>query len=173
MLDWTRTVVLLATLAVAVYQDVRWRKITNRLILVAAGTTVLVALMQDGINGLGDALLGGILGFLCFIPLYLLQVMGAGDVKLMAVVGMLVGPDQILPAVLAVLVAGGVFALVVAIHQHRLGQLRKNLQDMASGLLLRLTGLENLASVRRQQLTVAQMPYAVAIATGTLFWVFG
>jgi prepilin peptidase CpaA len=45
---------------------------------------------------------------------------GAGDVKLFAALGALVGPTHIAVAFVYTAIAGGVLALVVAIHRRRL-----------------------------------------------------
>ena len=171
ILDWMRTTVLLITLAIAVRQDLRSRRIPNELIVPAAMAALFLAMMLDGGIGLWQTLFGGLLGFLCFLPLYLLRVMGAGDVKLMTVVGMLVGPGRIIPVLLAVFVAGGVLALGVALREHAVGRLLGNLRGMGWKILLRLAGHAESADEKPRQ-SVGQMPYAVAIAAGTLFWVF-
>ena len=54
------------------------------------------------------------------LPGYLLGATGAGDVKLMAAVGALLGPDGILWAFLYTTIAGGAIALVIAAWRGRL-----------------------------------------------------
>ena len=58
------------------------------------------------------ALLGLLVGLLLMMPGHVIGATGAGDVKLMAAVGAVVGPDVIFRAFLYSAVAGGVLAIV-------------------------------------------------------------
>jgi len=79
-------------LAVAVVDDIVYRKFHNFLFIVfTLMATVAVALY--GQISLFDGLLGFAVGFALFLPLVLTGVTGAGDMKLMMAVGLLVGPE--------------------------------------------------------------------------------
>ena len=54
------------------------------------------------------------------MPGHVLGATGAGDVKLMAAVGTIVGPGVVLNAFLYSAVAGGVLAVIVALRRRRL-----------------------------------------------------
>jgi prepilin peptidase CpaA len=82
--------------------------------------------------------------------------MGAGDVKLCAAIGAWVGPVQLLYALLFTALAGGLMVLVWA---------------ACRGLLL-LFGRRKREQVTLNSLMEAKMPYAPAIAIGTLFSFF-
>ena len=66
------------------------------------------------------SLAGLVLGLLLMLPGYGLGATGAGDVKLMAAVGALVGPSLVVSAFLFTSLAGGVLALIVAMQRKRL-----------------------------------------------------
>ena len=85
-------------------------------------------------------LAGLALGLLLLLPLYLLGACGAGDVKLMAMTGAFLGPQDALGAILMTFLAGG---LLAALHWH-------------------------LAPAGKPK--PVRMPYAPAIALGTLVW---
>ncbi|MBA3888336.1 MAG: prepilin peptidase, partial [Acidobacteria bacterium] len=53
------------------------------------------------------------------MPGYMLGATGAGDVKLMAAVGAIVGPGLVITAFLFTAVAGGVLAIIVAARRGR------------------------------------------------------
>lgn len=55
------------------------------------------------------------------MPGHALGATGAGDVKLMAAVGAIVGPALVVSAFLFTAVAGGVLAIAVAVRRQRLG----------------------------------------------------
>ncbi|HBI68974.1 MAG TPA: hypothetical protein DDZ22_08115, partial [Massilia sp.] len=76
------------------------------------------------------------LGLAFLLPMYALRLIGAGDVKLLAMVGAFVGAGQILSIALIALIAGGVLALLVAAWQGSLRRVLGNAWAMAlhSGL---------------------------------------
>jgi len=169
------TLLLCVLLAGAVWHDVRRRRIPN----VLAGGGALAALLLHAVltpagGGLGmPAALGGMaLGLALLLPMYVLRALGAGDVKLMAMVGAFVGPQQVLAATLLTLLAGGLLALAVAACTGMLRQVLGNgyrmlLHSMARGL--------GGGDVRLDAPCAAsgKLPYAIAIASGTLlsfFW---
>ena len=62
------------------------------------------------------------LGLALMLPGHLFGATGAGDVKLFAAVGALLGPAPIATAFLYTAIAGGVLAVVVALRRRRLRQ---------------------------------------------------
>ena len=112
-----RTGVLMALLLVAAVIDIKTGRIPNWLVFGGA----LYALVYNTMSplyardiGILFALGGLAVGLVSLLPAYLFRVMGAGDVKLMAMVGAFVGAWATVGAVLATLVAGGVLALALA-----------------------------------------------------------
>ena len=152
--------VLTLGLAAAVVTDVRTRRIPNWLTGSIAGAGFGLA-FGGGVVTPAQAALGMLTGFALMMPGHLIGATGAGDVKLMAAVGTLVGPDVAFRAFLYSAVAGGVFALAVAAHR---GILAATLQD-ASRLVTSPAGarqaIESPARANR-------FAYGPAIAVGTL-----
>lgn len=170
--------ILLGVVAAAAISDLKTRKIANKLIV--AG--LVCALVFQGAWPRGDdglfspaggaiglpAGLGGIaVGFAVMFPLYALRVMGAGDVKLMMLVGAFLGPLQTFGVIMLTFVAGGVLAIVMALWQRSLRQLIFNLRFMLTTSAVRAAGGTSPRFEPLQQ-TAGRMPYAVAIAAGTL-----
>ncbi len=167
---------LALALGAAVWHDVRTRRIPNRLIVLGSlAALALHGLVQPGEGLFGTApggqgwlfsLAGFALGLLLLLPFYALKTLGAGDVKLMAMVGAFLGAKAVIGATLLAMLAGGVLALVVALWSGQLGQVWKNLQQM-----LRITGAVGLAGIGQDAnpgLTSGKLPYAVAIACGAV-----
>src|SRR5262245_54184414 len=82
-----------------------------------------LGLATTGVSGTSPvaAMPGLALGLVLMLPGYALGATGAGDVKLMAAVGAIVGPAMVVMAYLFTGVAGGVLAVAVAIRRRRLG----------------------------------------------------
>lgn len=169
--------ILFALLAVAAFTDLRNRRISNRLVLAGLlAATAFHAMSVSGGGVLGGASgtigllpeFGGIaVGFATLLPLYALRAMGAGDVKLMMMVGAFLGPLQTLGVVVLTFAAGGVLAIVMALWQRSFRQLALNLRFMLTTSAVRAAGGESPRFEPLQQ-TAGRMPYAVAIAAGTL-----
>lgn len=97
----------IACLAAAVV-DMRSRRIPNLITFPAMALLLAVHAGFSGATGLADAALGMAGGFIIFLIPHLFRVLGAGDVKLMAVVGAGLGSQAIVSAVLFTSIAGGV-----------------------------------------------------------------
>jgi prepilin peptidase CpaA len=98
------------------------RRIPNAISL---GTAVAgVTLAATGISGvtIASALFGFFIGFILMMPGHIFGATGAGDVKLFAAAGTLLGADHVVPAFLLTAIAGGVLALGVAWWRGRLGR---------------------------------------------------
>lgn len=160
----TITLPLMATLicasAWAVREDLLVHRIPNRLTgsLLCAGLALQLAF--GGWSALTDAALGALVGLGMLLPLHLLRAMGAGDVKLLAAIGSLLGPHWTLIAGIYTLIAGAVLALGYV----ALGVLRAAALPAGAPWPLRIHS----ARERAQQLRRERFPYAIAIVIGAL-----
>lgn len=167
---------LVTLLLTAVVCDLRTRRIPNTLVVVGIALGLLfqiVARMGSdhfvnsvGAPGIGSALLGGLTGLALFMPFYALRTMGAGDVKLLAMVGVWLGPQHVAWAALWTLLAGGVLALLAALGTGVLRQVLANLHTMLVTSLMQARTGGGLGMSTPAQ-TTGRLPYAVAISCGT------
>lgn len=97
--------------AAAAYTDTRSRRVPNRLVLAAAACG-LTASACGGWRALAGGLAGLLLGFALLLPAFLLRMVGGGDVKSLAVIGLFTGPSLLWLIFLRGVVAGGVVAAV-------------------------------------------------------------
>jgi prepilin peptidase CpaA len=111
--------VLVIGVATAAVIDIRTRRIPNELTAALAGLGL--GLAATGVSGVsvGAAVAGMVVGFLLMLPGHALGATGAGDVKLMAAVGALLGPATVVNAFLFTALAGGGLAAVVALRRRR------------------------------------------------------
>jgi len=168
---------MFSALAAAVFTDIHSRKVPNLLVLsgvfAAAGFHAMAAPgagVLDASSGAIDlipAFAGIAVSFAALFPLYALRAMGAGDVKLMMMIGAFLGPLQTLGVVVLTFAAGGILALGMALWQRSFAQLVMNLRFMLTTSAVRAAGGESPRFEPLQQ-TAGRMPYAVAIAAGTL-----
>jgi prepilin peptidase CpaA len=152
--------VLTLGLATAVVTDVRTRRIPNWLTGSIAGAGFGLA-VGGGVVTPAQAALGMLTGLLLMMPGHLIGATGAGDVKLMAAVGTMVGPDLAFRAFLYSAVAGGVFAVAVALHR---GILATTLQDAGRLVTSPAGARQAIESPSRAN----RFAYGPAIAVGTL-----
>lgn len=165
-------------LGAAVWHDVKARRIPNAVVFPGMlAAFVLHAALPAG-SGLFGTPMGGLgllsslggfgLGLAILLPMYALRLMGAGDVKLLAMVGAFVGAGQILTVGLVTLVAGGVLALVFAAWQRNLRRLVANAYHMALHTTYSaLVGVVAAPTVPPEAAS-GRLPYAIAIAVATV-----
>jgi prepilin peptidase CpaA len=96
--------------------------------------------------------------------------MGMGDVKLYAAIGAWIGPSQLMLAMVITAMAGGLMALCWAVCGGFFGELVKGAGDLILGIKDR--GLKPHADLVLSNPLARKMPYAPAIAIGTLISFF-
>ena len=94
--------------------DLWTRRVPNWMTLTVAAFGIALATFGHSAVGVGGALGGFALGLLLMLPGHVIGATGAGDVKLFAALGTLLGPRGIGIAFVYTAIAGGVLALVVA-----------------------------------------------------------
>jgi prepilin peptidase CpaA len=154
------TATLLGASAWAVREDLLAHRIPNRLTGPLLCLGCLLQFAFGGWSALGQAALGTLVGLAILLPLYLLRAMGAGDVKLLAAIGALLGPRWALVAGIDTLLAGG----VLAVGYVTVGTVRAALASAGLPCRVRLYH----ARERARQLRRERFPYALAIAIGAL-----
>jgi prepilin peptidase CpaA len=150
-------VVLVGVLALASASDLRTRRIPNALTFPTVALGLVLGGIFFGVDGVRESAQGAGLGLGMLFPLFLLRWMGAGDVKLMAAVGALKGPEFVFFACLWAAVFGGAFALFGLIRSRRLGL-----------AIAHLYYSRIFAPTDGSFITAWRVPYGPAIALGSL-----
>jgi prepilin peptidase CpaA len=105
---------LLVILMIAAVIDIRSRQVPNTLVLTGlAATLVLMPIFH--LLPFTHALAGSVAGLLIFLPFYIIGLMGAGDVKLLAIVGSVLGPSELIQATIHIFIAGGIVTVLYLI----------------------------------------------------------
>src|SRR5882762_9290208 len=115
----TQVVLVLIVMTAGIY-DLRYRRIPNWLVLVGLVLGFGLNTFLFGLPGLERSVLGMGLALLIYFPLYLLRAMGAGDAKLMAAIGSIVGPGNWIVLFMVTAILGGITALIVLLFAGRL-----------------------------------------------------
>jgi len=157
----TLTVLLVAA---AVYTDVRWGKIFNRL-TVSAIALGLVINSLSGIDGFLRSIEGvGLALGLFLISSLLGRILGGGDIKLLTAIGALQGPGFLAWTICGTAIIGGVLAVIIALRH---GILLEKIKVLFTSCYMRLT-FQVPMEIEDNKPDEPRLPYAIAIGLGTI-----
>lgn len=171
-------ILLLAIVLGAAVYDVRYRRIPNWLNL--AGVVLGLALNSFlyeggpgrafGWRGLVFGLKGMGLAFVVYLALYAVRAMGAGDVKLMAAVGSIVGWENWFGIFVITALIGGIMSIILVLSR---GRLQKTLFNV--GFILSEMKSGRPAYLKNEELDVRSkkalgLPHGAVIAVGCVFF---
>ncbi len=171
-LNPTVTICLVAVLAIAVITDIKSHRIPNILLFPALAFSLMVHAAIGGVDGLLGSLSGLALGIAMLLPLYVMGGMGAGDVKLLGVVGSFLGPWATVVAGMATMIAGAVVGIAVILWRRFRPAVPIHRFPPAGAQVVTSTG--STSRVRPTPKNI-QIAYAPAIAAGTFaaLWYVG
>ena len=152
-------------LFVAVTIDLRTQRIPNLLTFPAVALTLIYYSITNGLNGLLFSAAGLLVGISLFIIPYLLGGMGAGDAKLMGVVGGVLGAKGVFYAFLLSAIVGGIYAIILTLiyRRHFRGFYKKHLTALINLLLIR----KYIPEPEDADFKKPRLCYGLAIALGT------
>ena len=150
--------------ALITYYDARYRRIPNAFVLATLVAGLAMNATLGGWQGLLASFGGCLAAFCLMLLLHVFGAMGAGDVKLFAAIGAVIGSSLVVPTFLVVLLPGGVLAVVQMI---RGGMVRETLWRVAQIFVGLLPGWE-LPRFSVPAERAKTIPYGVAITLGSL-----
>ncbi len=170
--------VLILTVLAAGFYDLRVRRIPNWVNLTGALLGLVLNTYFEGLHrqaghGLATSA-GGMLIALCvYVPLYALKGMGAGDVKLMAAIGAIVGPGNWFNIFLVTALLGGVASLTLVLVRRKWGQTMLNISTIVTQLAQGKPPAERASGLSIHNNQSLKMPHGAIIASGVcLFLAF-
>src|SRR5687767_9046413 len=169
MTETLANIVLLIPLAVIIgYYDVRYRRIPNAFVLATLVAGIVINAIFAGLPGIAASLMGCVLAFGLMFMLHIFGAMGAGDVKLFAAIGSVIGVQLVLPTFVVVALTGGLLAVYTMI---RAGAVRATMFRVFQIFVGFLPGWEmpRFAVPADRRHTI---PYGVAITFGSLIALF-
>jgi prepilin peptidase CpaA len=167
-----RTAVLVALLLAAAIIDWRTYRIPNWLTVggMAFGLIYAAAAHPGTLSAFMLSLAGLATGLIVLLPVYALRVMGAGDVKLMAAVGAIVGFPDILWALLCTLAVGGLVAIAFAVYRKSFRRMSSNVADIVQNMAFAAIAGYQPTTATAKRASIGKFPYGVSIALGTFGW---
>ena len=159
-----KAALLLPVAVVITYYDVRYRRIPNFMVIATLAGGVIISGLFGGFNGVLASVAGCALAFALMFVLHVVGAMGAGDVKLFAAIGSVVGLALVLQTFVVVTATGGVIAVYSMI---RAGTVRSSLHNVLMIFISFLPGwkMPRVTVPIDRRYTV---PYGVAITFGSL-----
>lgn len=158
---------LLAVVTVCAVTDVLDNRIPNIVLLPALVLAVICNTFLAGVGGFVDCLQGLFVGLAFLFPFYVTGGTSAGDVKLLGVVGALLGPKGALAAGLATLIFGAALGLLFVAWR-----MIKPVLMMYAERIVRSEGLTQPVLTQSSMPEISgstYFPYAPAIMCGTYY----
>ena len=155
------------TLSIAAFTDWREQRIYNKLLGPAFLFALTLQAFSEGFTGVRISLYGTFFGFILLLLPYFLGGMGAGDVKLLSVIGTFGGPNFVVHSFLYGAIIGGIISAALLLRRKALGVTLKR-------FLLILPLFSNLSFLKEDMREARQekFPYGIAIVLGTVLAFF-
>jgi len=156
--------VLLLGLIVAGISDVRSSRVPNILTFSLALTGLGFHSIADSGSGFLFSVEGFGLGLVLLLGFYMYGGMGAGDVKLLAAVGAVVGPQNVFVGFLFTALFGGLYAVALMVWHVGLARTAERIKViLVSMVFMRVNVTDSLGET-----TLPKLRYALVIGLGTL-----
>lgn len=148
---------LILILVICCYTDIKSRKIYNKLLFPALFLALAFHLIMGGWSGFLHALLGFAVGLAILLLPFFFGGMGAGDVKLLALVGAIKGTVFVFQSAIYMSLIGAIIALVILLFG------KGRIQAIGWFLFSRYIGMKTPLLLDKSKKVY---PYGVAIAGG-------
>lgn len=173
---------LIILLVFAVYFDLTRRKIPNRITMPAILIGIIWSTVNSGLNGFLFSIFGFLFGLAVFLVPYMAGGMGAGDVKLMAAIGSMMGWRFTLLSSIGTALFGGVIVILYMFYKGGMKLTLINAISLGisplSKWIFKVTGNQTAFKIsqyfekKKTGRKNDYIPYALAIFAGTLIVLF-
>lgn len=146
------------------YMDVRYRRIPNKQVLMVLLCGIALNSFFGAWTGFLASLLGMVMAFGLMFILHAFGTMGAGDVKLFAAIGAVLGSSLVVQTFLIIALIGGVLAIFKMVYMRRAAATMLRVVQFFIGFLPGQTVPRFSVPADRNY----TLPYAVAICLGSV-----
>lgn len=112
----------LLTAGIAMLMDIKDTRIDNGWLLFMLSVSFAMKIIQEGVAGIGMFILGAGVPFIMLFWLHIFHMLGAGDIKLLCVLGSMIGPRKIGTGIIYILGIGAVLSLFILLFYADLGK---------------------------------------------------
>ena len=182
MIDTINIYVLFTLIILAMFFDLTQKKIPNLITFPVIIWALLSYTVFGGFEGIKFTIFGFVVGFVLYLIPFILGGMGAGDVKMMAAIGALMGWLFIVKTAIASGLVGGVMVIIYLIYKKQfVSTFKKILGVIMRPILFALTVNFNSKTLdkahnyflRQEKVTEKYyIPYGVAIGIGAIIVYF-
>ena len=160
---------LFTVIILALYYDVQTLKIKNKITVSYLVLGLILNTLLSGSQGLVFGLMGMIIGLLSLFWLYLLGGVGAGDVKLFAAIGAIMGKSYIIDLAIYSSICAGIVGICAMIYYRKLQKSFKNIFSILLSIIL-FKSPKTVANYAKE--TSLKIPYMIAVLPGAVLEVF-
>lgn len=159
-----KTVLVLSLLILALQCDIKTYKIKNTLIFPYILLGILINLFVGKLFGIFDWVLGILTPTIFLLPLYLLGMVGAGDIKLFSAIGSIMGYRFVLLSMMLSFLLGGIIALIIAFTREAFKKCFVNLLQYLKTCLLTFS----IQTYTKIEDSSNRFPFSIAVVGGTI-----
>lgn len=160
-MDILLKIILVLLVGLCLITDFKYNKIYNKILLPFIIIGIVVNLITFGLQGGANSLLGSIIPILVFSPFFIMRMLGAGDIKLFATIGCLMGWNFILNNIIYTFFIASIMAILIIISRKNFLHRMKYLFSFLQNYLLS----NNMLKYEKGE---GSFPFAVAIFFGTI-----
>jgi prepilin peptidase CpaA len=178
-MDWAEVVfnnwpvrLVCIVLIVAAYIDGKQLRVPNWLTYSMVFSGLAYCTCAGGWAGLGEGLLGMLVGLVCLMPLYAVGGMGAGDVKLLAGVGAWLGASVTFYGFCVSTVVGAVMAVLMVLYRKSFSKHYSQFLLIFSEWLTVKNPLELSRIAAERKSSMLLLPYGIPICIGCIAYFF-
>lgn len=165
MLSPLQLIALVIILLPAVITDIKHRRIPNSVSLSGWLIGLILGAWLGGWTGLAESTMGLLMLLLLTVPFFFIGWMGAGDVKLIAAIGAIIGQGLALHILLGIVLSGLIMSLLILAFKGELGNTLRRLGISLGFTLSQRKPIYLTPTAAQKRLVI---PYAVPIAAGTI-----
>lgn len=124
-----REILLFTIAGGGLLMDLLQEKVDNRLICLGFGSGLILDIFYSGFSGILHFFSGAFIPLVCLLPLFYFRMLGGGDIKLLSVLGGILGCPKVFLLLLFAFLAGAVLSLAFLIS---CGNLRERISYFIS-----------------------------------------
>ncbi|WP_279615873.1 A24 family peptidase [Paenibacillus pectinilyticus] len=150
-------------IGLAFVYDMRFARLPNKLTMFGVLAGLLFHAVNEGWSGLVVAIIGALTGFLVVLILYLLGGLGAGDVKLFAAIGAMMGVLFVLQTLMYAILCAGFIGLIILLWKSQMKVTSHKLVRWLFTIVVQ-HNLETLVEIKDQK--NIKFPFMYAVVPG-------